>query len=332
MQSVDLFPIPWRSEAPRVGEACLALGTLAVFADDPVPSAAAGIVSAVHRTLEGEAGEQAAPFLLDLIETDARVGPGQSGGALVDAEGRLLGMCVAVYSPEPVQGARAFALPTDDWLRRGLERLVESGRVPLGTLGVRMMPLTLERARRYNLQPMQGVMVAEAPAGGPFDKAGIRAGDVVTRVNGEAVRLVSRFRQIEMRLEPASRAKVTVVRPGTVGALEYEIPVGGEIAAAGARVREFAWRRMRVRDIDAEARRRWGVSAVHGVVVADIAPGSRTYQAGVRLGNVITEVNDRTIRDLDGFIEAVRAIPESSVVRVRTTEGIGHIRGENGGQ
>lgn len=116
-ESGEFAPIPWRDAPAEVGETLYAIGTPAVFTESPVPSVSRGMVCGVHRTLEPVGAPNWRPYLVDYIETDAQVSPGESGGAFVDSEGRLVGMCMAIYFPANGRG-KAMARPTDQWLKK----------------------------------------------------------------------------------------------------------------------------------------------------------------------------------------------------------------------
>ena len=135
--------MPWRIQrGAQVGEVVFSIGTPAVFSMDPEPSVSRGIVSAVHRTLE-TTGHPEPAFLMDLIETDAQISPGESGGALVDRDGMLIGMCLAVYHPDAGIRGKAFALAADSWLRAGIDKMTGGEGFPIGSLGVEVAPLGL---------------------------------------------------------------------------------------------------------------------------------------------------------------------------------------------
>lgn len=328
----DLETIKWRTETPpEVGETVIALGTPAVFGGDPTVSMSRGVVSALDRTLDRFGRIGPTTLLAGLIETDAQLAPGQSGGALIDAEGRLLGMCLAVYSPATTVKGRSFALPTDQWLREAIDSLVATGEVPLGDFGCQVLPLTIERARRQGLKPMGGVQVSWVAEGGPFGTAGIAVGDVVTKLDGKQVRLVSQLRRIERRLKPGSTVKVALYRGSSGQQLTLDVVAGNSSTPADAGQDAFAWRGMHLEDISEASRRKWLPPSASGVIAVRVDGGSNAHLAGVRAGDVILEVNDKPIKSLFDFMEAVRPVSQSDVVRIRTADGIGHIKGESGG-
>lgn len=330
IQAAGLVPIPWRLDAsPAVGETVFAIGTPGIFATNPLPSTSQGIISALNRSID-VTGDPEQPFSADLIETDAQLLPGESGGALVDGQGRLVGMCLAVYHPGGALRGRAFALAADSWLRAGIDSLTRTGHFPIGHLGMRLGTLSFNDARRLGVQPGRGVRLVNVTAEGAAGEAGLLPGDIITRIDGEQVRLVPQARRIEMRLVPGSKAKLTVLREGSPQPRDFEVTVGGSEDGAGSRPAEFLWRQMSLRDLDETLRKQYASPLRNGVIVVDVVQNGSSWKAGLRKGDVILEINNTAVRTLAGFRDAVKVIPGKNVVRVRTTEGIGHIQGETG--
>jgi len=331
IQSADLVPIPWREdEAAQVGESVCAVGTPAVFSESPWPSISEGIVSAIHRSIEEADVGASRPYMIDLLESDVQVVPGQSGGALVDSQGRLLGMCMAVYFPTAEGRGRAFARPADAWFRAGLDALRKSGRIPAGTLSVDVNPVPLETVTRFGLRKQRGVEVSFVPSGGPCEKAGIVVQDIILAVNDMPVNLVSQFRRYELHLVPGETAKLSVLRAGVGEVMDLTIVVAS--ATPSDEPSELRWRGMLLRDMTLDMTGGSRRQSVQGVLVREVEPGGKAYQGGLRTGDVIEEVNNVPIRSLHDFTEATKNVPVTEIVRIRTSEGIGHIKGENGGQ
>jgi S1-C subfamily serine protease len=327
----DLEPIPWRPDEPaEVGESVCAIGTPAVFSKSPWPSISEGIVSAVHRTIDEADGGSLRPYMIDLVESDVQVVPGQSGGALVDSQGRLIGMCMAVYFPTAEGRGRAFARPADAWFRAGLDVLAKSGRMPVGSLSIDVDPVSLDTVARFGLRKQRGVEVSFVTRGGPCERAGIMPRDIILAVNDRPVNLVSQFKQFELALAPGSVAKLSVFRAGVGQTLELKAVVA-EAAPAVEQV-ELRWRGMLLRDVTRDLADDPASRSVQGVIVVDVEPGGKAYQAGLRAGNIIEDVNTIRVKSLHDFTEATKNIPVTEIVRVRTSEGIGHVKGENGWQ
>ena len=194
-------------ELPRVGELAIALGSPLGLEQ----TVTAGIISALNRGIPGSA--QSTQALVDLIQTDAAISPGNSGGALVDGAGRVIGINVAYLPPAAGAVSLGFAIPSPTVLH-AVEELLETGEVDLAYMGVAPAPLTPQIADQFDLGGEEGVLVAEVPEGGPADQAGLEPGDLVTAVDGEEVRSVEDFLGFIRRSEPGDEVEVEVLRDG----------------------------------------------------------------------------------------------------------------------
>jgi len=324
----DLSAVPWRLDKPlEVGETVFTIGTPSAFSADPSPSITAGIVCSLHRAIDFS-DDRSGPTG-DLIECDCLVSVGESGGALVDGEGRLVGMVLAAHRPHDQSRGRTYALPADKWLLGVIEALSKGAQAPLGDFGTQVAGLGISRARRLGLAPRSGVEVTWVREGGPFAAAGVMPGDVVVSINDQDVRRTTRFRQIEMRLAPGSTAAVKVVRPGAGRTIDLEVAVDAAHHRRDFVEVEFNWRGMRLAGLSEPLRKRLGIHFQNGVLVRGVDSDGPAHRAGLRPGDVIVEINSIEVRSLPDLRKIAAVIPDSNVVRVRTTAGIGHIQGES---
>ena len=194
-------------ELPRVGELAIAMGSPLGLEQ----TVTAGIVSALNRGIPGSA--QSTQALVDLIQTDAAISPGNSGGALVDGAGQVIGINVAYLPPAAGAVSLGFAIPSPTVLH-AVEELLETGEVDLAYMGVAPAPLTPQIADQFGLEDEEGVLVAEVPEGGPADAAGLEPGDLVTAIDGEEVRSVEDFLGLLRRSERGDVVDVELVRDG----------------------------------------------------------------------------------------------------------------------
>ncbi|MFC3897152.1 S1C family serine protease [Lentzea rhizosphaerae] len=190
----------FRDELPRPGDAVLAIGS-------PLGlefTVTAGIVSGLHRTLPG--GPQ-----VELIQTDAPISPGNSGGALLDSAGRVIGINEA-YIP-PTQGAESlgFAIPSGVTLNVA-EKLLSAGKVEHPYLGASLGDLTPEIRSRFGISAERGALVLAVEPGGPAETGGMRAGDVIVAMKGEEVGDVQDVQAVLRSSGVAERASVSVQR------------------------------------------------------------------------------------------------------------------------
>ena len=204
----DDLPVPeYRTELPEVGELAVVIGSPLGF----VGSVTSGIISGLGREIPGAAA-MGASSLVDLIQTDAPISPGNSGGALIDAQGRVIGLSEA-YIP-PAQGAVAlgFAIPAATVVRVA-DELLEDGRAEHAFLGVQFGNLTPQIAEQLEVD-REGALVLGVGEGGPAATAGLQPGDVVVQAGEERVRTVEDVLGVLRRSSPGDRLELTVLREG----------------------------------------------------------------------------------------------------------------------
>jgi serine protease DegQ len=192
-----------RTEQVRVGDVVLAIGNPFGVGQ----TITLGIVSGLGRTHLGITTFE------NFIQTDAAINPGNSGGALVDANGNLVGINTAIYSQNP-QGASigiGYAIPAST-ARQVMEQIIQKGSVTRGWIGVGVQDITREIAESFKLAGPGGVLITQVERGGPADKAGIRLGDVLLRVNDRAVADTTGMLNMIAALQPGEQAKLKLTR------------------------------------------------------------------------------------------------------------------------
>ena len=202
----DLKPATFQKALPAVGELAVAMGSPLGFQN----TITAGIISGLHREIPGSA-DQGIRSLVDLIQTDAAISPGNSGGALVNGEGEVVGINVAYIPPEQGAVAIGFAIPGATAVDV-VGQLLRSGRATHSYLGIQPDQVTRDVAAQLGLDQARGVVVLEVVDGGPAAKAGLQPGDVLTAIDGAAVDTVEDlFGELRQR-KPGSTARLTFVR------------------------------------------------------------------------------------------------------------------------
>jgi serine protease DegQ len=204
----DLQPATFQKELPDIGELAVAMGSPLGFQN----TVTAGIISGLHREIPGSA-QQGIRSLVDLIQTDAAISPGNSGGALVNAEGEVVGINVA-YIP-PVAGAVAigFAIPGATTVDV-VGQLLRNGRATHSYLGITPDQVTREIAAELGLDEARGVVVLDVVGGSPAAEAGIEPGDVIVGIDEARIETVEDlFGELRQR-RPGTQARLTIIRDG----------------------------------------------------------------------------------------------------------------------
>jgi S1-C subfamily serine protease len=218
----DLPGATFAEELPRVGELAIAIGNPLGFEQ----TVTAGIVSGLHRAIPSS-GQT--PALIDLIQTDAPISPGNSGGALVNGRGEVIGVNVAYIPPEARAVSIGFAIPAAT-VTSVVEQLERTGRVRHAYLGVQPADLTPQVASTFGIDLESGVLVTVVTDGSPAGEAGVEEGDVIVSADGEEVRIVEDLLSQLREHEPGDRLELELVRDGerrTVTATLADRPDGG---------------------------------------------------------------------------------------------------------
>ena len=203
-----------------VGQVAVAVGSPSGFQSTVTSGVVSGVGREVPATLTGGRQESA---LVDLIQTDAAISPGSSGGALADRSGQVIGMNVA-YLPPGQTGAESigFAIPADTVVSVA-EQLIETGEATQPYLGVTLSDLNPETARRLDANTESGALVTEVEPGGPAENAGLGAGDVVTALGEEEIRNSGDLLSALRHYRPGDTVEVTVARDGGESTFDLEL-------------------------------------------------------------------------------------------------------------
>jgi S1-C subfamily serine protease len=212
----DAPPARFATEVPPVGSLAIAIGNPLGFEN----SATAGIISGSQRAIPGAASQ--APALVDLIQTDAAISPGNSGGALVDADMQVIGINVAYIPPSAGSVSLGFAIPAPT-VTDVVTQLLEDGTAEHAYLGVLPAALTPEIVQQFDIPVSEGALTVEVPSGGPAAEAGIRPGDVITAIGDTRVSTVEDLLGALRRQKPGDRVTVSLVRDGQESTVEVTL-------------------------------------------------------------------------------------------------------------
>ena len=255
----------------------------------------------------------------DFIQTDAAINPGNSGGPLLDIDGRVVGINTAIFSQSGGYMGIGFAIPIN--MAKSIKnQLVAGGKVVRGFLGVKLnrQEVDADMAKTFGLSEAGGVLIAELVKGSPAEGAGIKAGDIITKVNGEKVSDNSSFRNKVAMLEPGSTVGFTVFRDGREETIEVKIGTfpDGEALISGTSEASVKLG-ITVLDLTAEIAKRLGYEFQGGVIVSDVEDGSEAQRHGIQRGHLILSVNRTPVRNAAEYNAAVAKAAKGGRVLMR---------------
>ena len=301
--------------ALRVGDWVLAVGSPYGLPQ----TVTAGIVSATGRSgvLDSHDGYE------NFIQTDAAINRGNSGGPLVNLQGKIVGLNTAIYSSSGGNTGVGFAIPSSI-IASVLPSLKAGKPVLRGQLGVMIQDLNEELAQQFDLKQSSGVVVAQVNKGSAADKAGIQPGDVVISFSGKRVEDVNDLRNRVASTAPGTKAPVVVVRKGKEVTLNVTVGTAVETAAAAGGKEEeggVSSLGMTVTNLTRELERQLEYKGEKGVVVTDVDENSPAYRRGIREGDLIVEVNRQPVITPDEFEKAIKDSHNNVLLLVKNKEG-----------
>lgn len=284
----DITPVQFgNSDDLKVGEWVLAIGN----PFNLTSTVTAGIVSAKARNiniLDKQAGA-----IESFIQTDAAVNPGNSGGALVDINGKLVGINTAIASQTGNFAGYAFAVPVSI-VQKVMGDLMEFGTVQRALLGIHISDVTPEQAKTNNLSTPHGIYVNDVISGGSADDAGMKEGDIILKVSGKDVENVAQLQEEVNKFRPGQKTSVSYLRDGKEITSDITFKNGSNSVAFNNRAMEVLGASFE--EISKADLKKLGID--HGVKVADVKSG-KFLKSGIRQGFVITSVNNIKISSID---------------------------------
>jgi serine protease Do len=314
-EEVEDLPIAsfQNSDGVRVGDWVLALGN-PLGLDFMVT---AGIVSAKGHQLTGRA-----TALESYIQTDAAINRGNSGGPLIDLQGRVLGINSAISAGPGFQGY-GFAVPSNLALRV-VEDLLEYGDVRRPYLGSSVNNVRAQDAEAYGLEAVLGAEVNTVDERSPAEKAGLEVGDVIVALDGEPIENATALTSALAERQPGDEVDLTIIRDGerheaTAELREFPHAQAGEQAAAG-RPSVLELLGFMVDSLTWGIARYYGYDLDHAVIVSHVERSSPAANAGIRPGQLVIKINNRPMEYISDFRSIARSIEPGEMVSVLVRE------------
>jgi serine protease Do len=285
------------SDKVEVGDVVLAVGNPFGVGE----TVTKGIVSATQR------GDMGIENYEDFIQTDAAINPGNSGGALVDIDGRLIGVNTAIMSRSGGSQGVGFAIPSD-LARDVMQSLIAYGHVTRGYLGVSIQDVTPELADEFHLKDMHGALVSDVLPDSPAAKAGFKDGDVVMDFNGKKVADRRHLQLVVADTQPGSTVPVEILRNGdkqTLNVTVKTLPGTEQLAENNASNDNDTGtlNGVGVADLDQQVRGQFNIpKSVTGAVITQVDPASPSADAGLKPGVVIEEINHHPVKSADDAV------------------------------
>ncbi len=300
----------------KVGEWVLAIGNPLGMEH----TVTAGIVSAKGRQLGVGMN---VPEIQDFIQTDAAINRGNSGGPLVNIQGEVIGITSNILSPTGGNIGIGFAIPSN-LAKKVVTQLKEKGRVVRGYLGVKISPITEDDRKALNLKSRKGAFIQSVEPGTPAEKAGLERYDVITEVNGKPVEDPNDLKLKIVDIQPGTEIELTIIREGKerkvkVKVAELEPEEEKQISAESRKDLGFS-----VRDLTPNLARRYGYRTGKGLLITQIRPYSEAERKGLRVGDIILEVNRKkveSVEDLENILRKSQSGDALMLLVRRETDG-----------
>ena len=316
------------SDTVRVGDIVLAIGNPLGIGQ----TVTAGIISAKGRRTGLSYGNTNDTFE-DFLQTDAPINRGNSGGALVNLNGELIGINSQILAGGPSGGniGIGFSIPSN-MAKSVMEQLLKDGRVRRGMLGVNIQNISEDTAKALELKDTSGVLVSNVRAGSAGEKAGIKRGDIITAINGEKMDDSNVLRNKVAGTLPGTEIKLTVMRDGnaqdlTVVLDEYNVD-GTSTAAPQNREGDAPQAQpqsgklgLSLQPVSPQVAKQLGIEGNDGLVVTDVDQAGPAAEAGISRGDVVLEINRTAVKSVDDVQSALERAGDRPVLMLVARRG-----------
>lgn len=310
IKAKNLVAVPLaNSEKLQVGDFAIAIGNPFGLGQ----TVTSGIISAIERSGLGIEGYE------NFIQTDASINPGNSGGALVDLRGELIGINTAIFSKSGGSQGIGFAIPAN-MANEVMQQLIKYGEVKRGRLGAQAQDLTPQLAEAFNLPFRRGAVISLVEKNSPADRAGLKAGDIVTEINDKAVRNANTLRNSMGLLRIGQTVKMKVLRDNKV------LTLSATVAEQDKQKESISGEKLHphltgtvLSNIQPSSKL---YGRIEGVIISEVEPGSPAARTGLRRGDIITSANRIEIKNT---LELQQAVENNSGLLINLRRGNGSL-------
>jgi len=278
-----------------------------------------GIVSALGRSGMGIEGFE------NFIQTDAAINPGNSGGGLVNVRGQVVGINTAILSGNSGPGGEGgsvgigFAIPSN-MAKHVMQDLINTGKVTRGYLGIQIRSLDESLAKQFKVPDTAGALVEDVSPGGPAEKAGIKNGDVIRKLNGQVAEDSGQLTAAITNLNPGTEATLEVLRDGqpmTIKVTLGERPMNLSAQGGAGAVQEGTLQGVTVQNLTPSIREQLGLpTQATGVVISNLDPNSPAAQQGLQPGDVIQSINRQPVHSVADFNRLAAQAKGQTLLRI----------------
>ncbi len=319
IQATELpFLVLGNSDGVRVGDIVLAIGNPLGIGQ----TVTAGIISAKGRRTGLSDGS-----FEDFLQTDAPINRGNSGGALVNLSGELIGINSQILSGGPSGGSIGigFSIPSN-MAKSVMDQLLKDGKVRRGMLGINIQNITEDTATALELKDRSGVLVSNVRSGSAADKAGVKRGDIITAINGEKIEDSNVLRNKVAGTLPGTEIRLKIVRSGAASELtatldefnpsDSQRPEGGDGNPGGGSPQEQGSKLgLNLEPVTPQSARRLGLNAGDGgMVVTEVDPNGPAAEAGITRNDLILEINRKPVASVEDVRSAVEGAGDRPVL------------------
>jgi serine protease Do len=299
------------SDKLKVGQWVLAIGNPFGLSH----TVTAGIVSAKGRSRMGLAEYE------DFIQTDAAINFGNSGGPLINIDGKVIGMNTAIVSQTGAYSGIGFAIPINI-AKNVYKQIVAGGKVTRGYIGIYCDNVTPQMAELLGAKGQKGIVVNDVAKGSPAEKAELHKGDIIVKKDGKEISNWDSFRNEIAEVAPGTKVSLTVIRDSNEKDITVELGNRkSETAAAQAEEKTVEKLGITVQNLTPELAQQFGYKDEKtGVIVTAVEPGSPAEEAEIVAGTLIMEVNKQKVKDADNFWELVKKAGNSILLYARQGE------------